>query len=55
MSLEGLLGCATKGPENYCTACWSEKYRIPVDFALNKFTMEHYQMSLLDDLADLDE
>jgi amidophosphoribosyltransferase len=49
-SLEGLLSCARYPAENYCTACWSGRYRIPVDFAVNKFAMEHYQMHIFDDL-----
>jgi amidophosphoribosyltransferase len=39
MSLEGLLSCAVFAPEHYCTACWSGKYKIPVDTAVNKFSM----------------
>jgi amidophosphoribosyltransferase len=46
MSLEGLLSCASKPPENYCTACWTGKYKIPIDIAVNKFMMEHYQMTM---------
>ncbi len=49
MSLEGLLSCATKSEENYCTACWNGKYRIPVDTAVNKFAMERYQMYMFDE------
>lgn len=49
LSLEGMLNCA-KGPnDHYCTACWSGKYRIPVDIALNKFAMEHHQMQLFNE------
>ena len=52
MSLEGLLSCAVLPADHYCTACWSGKYRIPVDIALNKFTMEHYQMNMFDGSSD---
>ncbi len=55
MSLEGLIGCASQPPEHYCTACWSGKYRIPVDIALNKFSMEHYQMNMFDNLSEANE
>jgi amidophosphoribosyltransferase len=55
MSLEGLLSCASKSPENYCTACWAGRYKIPVDIAVNKFLMEHYQMRMFDDLPGLNE
>ncbi len=54
-SLEGLLSCASQPAENYCTACWSGKYRIPVDITLSKFAMEHYQMHMFDDLFPTDE
>jgi hypothetical protein len=49
MSLEGLLSCAALPAKNYCTACWSGKYPIPVDTAVNKFFLEHYQMQMFDD------
>ncbi len=48
-SLEGLLSCAVLPAENYCTACWNGKYRIPIDIAVNKFALEHYQMQMFDD------
>ena len=49
-SLEGMLHCATLPAEHYCTACWSGKYRIPVDTAVNKFALEHYQLQMFDEL-----
>jgi amidophosphoribosyltransferase len=49
MSLEGLLSCADKKSDSYCTACWSGKYKIPVDVVLSKFSMEHYQMRMMFD------
>ncbi len=52
MSLEGLLQCATFPADHYCTACWSGKYRVPVDVAVNKFSMEHYQMHMFEDLSE---
>jgi amidophosphoribosyltransferase len=50
LSLEGMLSCAVLPPDHYCTACWSGKYRIPVDVAVNKFTMERYQMNMFDEV-----
>ncbi|MHC4216094.1 MAG: amidophosphoribosyltransferase [Planctomycetota bacterium] len=50
MSLEGLLCCASMPGDHYCTACWSGKYRIPIDIALNKFTMERYQLLMFDEM-----
>ena len=49
-SLEGLLCCASGAAENYCTACWTGKYRIPVDIPVNKFALERYQMRMFDEL-----
>ena len=49
MSIEGLLSCATLPPDHYCTACWAGKYRIPVDIAMTKFSLEHYQMRMFED------
>ncbi len=51
LSLEGMLSCAALPADHYCTACWSGKYRIPIDIALNKFTMEHYQMTMFEDFS----
>ncbi|MHC4478436.1 MAG: amidophosphoribosyltransferase [Planctomycetota bacterium] len=49
LSLEGLLSCASLPADHYCTACWSGKYRIPVDIALNKSSMERYQLLMFDE------
>lgn len=51
LSLEGMLDAAGFPADHYCTACWSGKYRIPVDVALNKFTMERYQMYMFEDFT----
>jgi amidophosphoribosyltransferase len=48
-SLEGLLQCAALPEDHYCTACWSGKYRIPIDVAVNKSSMEHYQLKMFDE------
>jgi len=53
MSLEGLLSCAVLPDDHYCTACWSGQYRIPVDIAVNKFALEHYQMHMFDEWNEL--
>ena len=49
VSLEGMLSCASLPADNYCTACWSGQYRIPVDTIVNKFSMERYQLQMFDD------
>jgi amidophosphoribosyltransferase len=51
ISLEGMLSCAALLPNHYCTACWSGKYRIPIDVAMNKFTMERYQMYMFEEYS----
>ncbi len=51
ISLEGMLSCAALPDENYCTACWSGKYPIPIDTAVSKFALERYQMQMFDDLS----
>ncbi len=51
LSLGGMLDAAGFPADHYCTACWSGKYRIPVDVALNKFTMERYQMYMFEDFT----
>jgi amidophosphoribosyltransferase len=43
LSLEGMLRCLSRPADNYCTACWSGKYPIPVDYQVNKFSMERDQ------------
>ncbi len=55
LSLDGMLSCATLPNDHYCTACWSGKYRIPIDVALNKFAMEHYQMTMFEDFSTAHE
>ena len=50
ISLEGMLQCAKLPEDHYCTACWTGKYRIPVQVALNKFSLEHFQMRLFDEI-----
>ena len=49
VSLEGLLACADLPADNYCTACWSGKYPIPVNFSVNKFSIERYQLQMFDE------
>jgi amidophosphoribosyltransferase len=49
LSLEGLLSCPALPEDHYCTACWSGQYRIPVDIAVTKYSLERYQMRLFDE------
>ncbi len=50
ISLEGMLECASLPDDHYCAACWSGKYRIPVQVAMSKFSMERYQMLMFDEM-----
>jgi len=49
LSLDGLLGCMSMPADNYCTACWSGQYKIPIKTVVNKFMMERNQIQLFDD------
>lgn len=49
ISLEGMLSCVSLPEDHYCTACWNGKYPIPVDIAVNKFSLERYQMHMFDE------
>lgn len=49
LSVDGMLSCVSLPPDHYCTACWSGKYRIPVNSVVNKFSMERHQMQLFDE------
>ncbi|MGA2093186.1 MAG: amidophosphoribosyltransferase [Sedimentisphaerales bacterium] len=49
MSIDGLLSCAALPKDHYCTACWEGRYRIPVDIAVTKYALEHYQLRMFDE------
>lgn len=55
LSLPGMLSCAALPKDHYCTACWSGRYPIPVDVALNKFSMERYQLYMFEEFATANE
>ena len=55
VSLEGMLSRAALPGDHYCTACWSGRYRIPVDVTLNKFTTERYQMYMFEEYSTAHE
>jgi amidophosphoribosyltransferase len=46
LSLDGLLSCMKLPKEHYCTACWSGKYKIPVDHPQSKFSFERDQLQM---------
>jgi amidophosphoribosyltransferase len=46
LSLEGMLGCLRHTSDQYCTACWSGNYKIPVDNPQSKFSFERDQLQM---------
>jgi amidophosphoribosyltransferase len=46
LSLDGMLACMKHTPDEYCTACWSGKYKIPIDSPTTKFNFEREQLKM---------
>ncbi|MBA3406140.1 MAG: amidophosphoribosyltransferase [Gemmatimonadaceae bacterium] len=46
LSLDGLLGCMRESSDKYCTACWSGRYKIPIDNPETKFSFERDQLKM---------
>lgn len=46
LSLDGLLGCMKSAKRDYCTACWSGHYKIPIDTPVSKFSFERDQLKM---------
>lgn len=46
LSLEGMLACMKLESTQYCTACWSGKYKIPIDNPQSKFSFEREQLKM---------
>jgi amidophosphoribosyltransferase len=46
LSLEGMLACTKLPAKDCCTACWSGKYKIPVDQPTTKFSFERDQLRM---------
>lgn len=46
LSLEGLTACMRGKPTDYCTACWSGQYKVPVDQPQTKFSFERDQLKM---------
>lgn len=40
LSLEGMLKCVKGSADEYCTACWSGHYKIPIDEPQSKLSFE---------------
>jgi amidophosphoribosyltransferase len=48
LSLEGMLACVKGAPTSYCTACWSGRYKIPIDQPQSKFSFEREQLKMFE-------
>jgi amidophosphoribosyltransferase len=46
LSLDRMLSCMKHSTESYCTACWSGKYKIPIDQPQSKFSFERDQLQM---------
>ena len=46
LSLEGMLSCMKHGKREYCTACWTGEYKIPIDQPQSKFSFERDQLRM---------
>ncbi len=46
LSLEGMLACCMHEPNQYCTACWSGNYKVPIDQPQSKFSFERDQLRM---------
>jgi amidophosphoribosyltransferase len=46
LSLEGMLSCMKFPAQNYCTACWSGEYKLPIDQPQSKFSFEREQLTM---------
>ncbi len=46
LSLEGMLGCMSDSADHYCTACWSGRYKLPVDSPQSKLGLERGQLTM---------
>jgi amidophosphoribosyltransferase len=46
LSIDGMLACMKYPKSEYCTACWSGKYKIPIDQVQSKFSFERDQLKM---------
>jgi amidophosphoribosyltransferase len=46
LSMEGMLSCLALPKSEYCTACWSGQYKIPIDNPQSKFSFEREQLKM---------
>jgi amidophosphoribosyltransferase len=46
LSMDGMLACMKHDKREYCTACWSGEYKIPIDQPQSKFSFERDQLRM---------
>jgi len=46
LSMDGLLKCMNEPRDQYCTACWTGHYKIPIDQPQSKFSFERDQLKM---------
>jgi amidophosphoribosyltransferase len=46
LSMDGMLSCMKYEKREYCTACWSGEYKIPIDQPQSKFSFERDQLRM---------
>ncbi len=46
LSLDGMLACVNQPKNDYCTACWSGHYKVPIDNPQSKFSFERDQLKM---------
>jgi amidophosphoribosyltransferase len=46
LTLDGMLACMKHTRADYCTACWSGEYKIPIDQPQSKFSFERDQLKM---------
>lgn len=46
LSMDGMLSCMKHDKTHYCTACWSGRYKIPIDHPQTKFSFERDQLKM---------
>ena len=46
LTMEGLLACMNRPADDYCTACWSGRYKVPIDQPQSKFSFERDQLKM---------
>ncbi len=46
LTLEGMLSCVSKPKDDYCTACFSGKYRLEPEKPVNKLDLERHQLRM---------